>query len=91
MELRDCMVSMFSCVHFCLRPSAKDQEIIQAVVVVVVVLSHLSHFLFKRNLGEQIYSLLGIKPGSFCVPVKHSINLAMATLTQELWKIIYLT
>ena len=53
------MVSMFSCVHFCLRPSAKDQEIIQAVVVVVVavVLSHLSHFIFKRNLSEKLFFL----------------------------------
>ena len=35
---------------FCLRPLAKDQGITQ--VVVVLVLFHLPHFLFKRNKSE---------------------------------------
>ena len=36
--------------HYCLQPSAQDLGITRVVVVVlVVVLFHVSHFLFKRN------------------------------------------
>ena len=43
---------------FCLRPLAKDQGITSVavvvfVVVVAVVVRHLVHFLFKRNLSEK--------------------------------------
>ena len=36
--------------NFCLRPSAKDQGITWVLLVLVVV-HHLAHFLFKRNLS----------------------------------------
>ena len=56
----------------CLRPWAKDQGITWVVVVLVlVVLHHLVHFLFKRNLSELKYPWLGIKPGSFRCTAKH--------------------
>ena len=43
-------------VCFCLRPSAKDLGITRIVVLVLVLfLSHLSHFLFKRSLSEKNY------------------------------------
>ena len=43
--------------YFCLRPSAKDQGITWAVVVVVLVLAHhLVHFLLKINLSEFLPS-----------------------------------
>ena len=39
---------------FCLRPLAKDQGITSVVfVAIVVVVHHLVHFLFKRNLSEK--------------------------------------
>ena len=41
-----------SILSFCLRPSAEDQGF--AWVVVVLVLFHFSHFLFKRNWNEKI-------------------------------------
>ena len=58
--------------HFCLQPSAKDLGITGVVVlaVVLVLLFHLSHFLFKRNLSEKI---LPVRE-SFGTPAKHSIN-----------------
>ena len=56
---------------FCLRPSAKDQGITWVVLVVVLVLHHLVHFLFKRNLSEKKSPWLGIKPGSFGSTAKH--------------------
>ena len=40
--------------YFCLRPSAKGQGITWVVVVLVLVLHHLVHFLFKRNLSKKI-------------------------------------
>ena len=48
-----------------------DQEI---TLVVVVVLFHLSHFLFKRNISEKKLSRPGNEHGSLSMPVKHSIN-----------------
>ena len=56
--------------HFCLRPSAKDQGITW-VVVLVVVLHHLVHFHYKRNLSEKKSPSLGIEPGSFRSSAKH--------------------
>ena len=46
---------------FCLRPSAKDLGITR--VVVVLVLFHLSHLLFKRNLNEKKIHPSGKQPG----------------------------
>ena len=46
---------------YCLWPSAKDQGITR--VVVVVVLFHLSHSPFKRNLSEKNSSCPGIERG----------------------------
>ena len=62
--------SLCAQLNCCLRPSAKDQGITR----VVVVLFHLSQFLFKRNLFEKNYSWLGIELGSLCSPAKHSMN-----------------
>ena len=45
----------------CLRPSAKDQGI--TWVVHLVVLHHMVHFLFKRNLNEKNYPWLGNELG----------------------------
>ena len=63
---------------FCLRLSAKDQGITRVVAVVVggvlLVIFHLSHFLFKRNLREKHSSELRLKTGSFSTPIKRSTN-----------------
>ena len=46
---------------FCLRPSARDQGITCLVdLVLVVLVRHLVHFLFKRNLSEKKSNLLRI-------------------------------
>ena len=73
---------------FCLWHIAKDEVINR--VVVVVVLFHLSHFLFKRNLGGKKSSWPGIKLGSPGSPANISNNWVTAILLYPIWKIIYL-
>ena len=55
---------------YCLQPSAKDLGITRIVVDVdvVVVLFHLSHFLFKRNSGENNSPTFGIVARPFGIP-----------------------
>ena len=72
---------------FCQQPSAKDQGINW---VVVLVLFHSSHFLFKRNRSEKNSLWSGIKSGTFGPPIERCTNCAIETLFQTCLKIIYL-
>ena len=54
---------------FCLRPWAKDQGITWVgVVLLLVLVHHLVHFLFKRNLKEKKFSLTGNLTGVLQLP-----------------------
>ena len=55
-------------VGFCLGPSAKDQGITWVLVLIV---HHLVHFLFKSNLSEKKSPWYGIELGSFRFTAKH--------------------
>ena len=62
----------FVLVDFCLRPLAKDKGITRVLfLVLVVVVLHLVHFLFKRNLSLKESPWLGNEPGSLRSAAKH--------------------
>ena len=61
------LVHLFCTVHFCLQPSAKDQGITWVVVLLGLV-HHLVHFLFKINLSEKKFSLPGNQTGVLLLP-----------------------
>ena len=83
-----CQHHFITYIHFCLRPSAKDQGITWVVVLLVVL--HLVHFLTKRNLRGKNSPQPGYEPGTSRSTVWHSTNWARETLLLMCLKIIYL-
>ena len=73
---------------FCMRSSAKDLGITR--VAVVLVLFHLSHFLFKRNLCKKNLPDRDSNWGCFLPQPSNLINWALAALLHTHWEIVYL-
>ena len=76
---------------FCLRPSAKDQGITWVVLVLVVILHHLVHLLFKINLSEKKFSLPGNRTGVLILPSQALSQLSYSTTDTNSLEIFYLT
>ena len=80
--------NFFLCWHryFCLRPSAKDQGI--TFVFVVVLVHHLVHFLFKRNLSEKKSSLTGNQTNVLQIHSQAHIHWATKPCILLMWNLI---